>query len=354
MAAENEKNVENNLEKNLLEEQQADYQWYEAAGSHFDIGFTTARQAGSAGFISPGGKLTPAQLDYAQKCREVTAKLYPEIIEEFAGYARALDLPEDDLLGHYTLGVTGGCSAIVMDTTEGRVVGRNYDFFYWENRRHLIRTLPAKGYSHVGMHEGLVGGRFDGLNERGLFVSFNGAGDHPDPAPVGIAFHLIVRYLLEKCADALEAKEALLELPIKEPKSYLVADRRAAFVVEAHPARREVRPLEEGPLVVTNHYVHPDMAAYQPAWPNSVARYNKLAESFPALRQSPRAEHDLRKLLADHSAPLCGHTDGLATFWSCTANLDTGRIAYSLGAPCRHDYRPYFEEVAGPAPAARV
>lgn len=337
--AENE--TENNLEKNLLEEQQADYQWYEAAGSHFDIGFTTAQKAiGGNDFDRP---LNAAQQRFAAQCREVTAKYYPEIVEEFAGYAKGLNLPEEDLLGHYSLGVTGGCSAIVVDTPEGRIVGRNYDFFYWENRRHLIHTRPDKGFSHLGMHEGLVGGRFDGLNEHGLFVSFNGAGEHPDPAPLGLNFSIIVRYLLEKCADAREAKAALLELPIKEPKSYLIADRRDAFVVEAHPARREVRSLENGRLFVTNHYLHPDMKQYQPEWPNSVARYNKLVEISPALLKSPRAEHDLQRLLADHTTPLCGHTDGLATFWSCTANLDTGKIAYSLGAPCRNEYKPYFE-----------
>ena len=331
-------------ERNLLEEQKADYQWYEASGSHFDIGFITAQHAGSEAFFSPGGKLSAAQLSYAEKCRAVTAKYYPEIVEEFAGYASALNLPEEDLLGHYTIGATGGCSAIVVDTPEGRIVGRNYDFFYFESRRHLIHTRPDKGYSHTGIHEGLIGGRFDGLNERGLFVSFNGAGDHPDPAPVGIRFHIIVRYLLEKCATAQEAKETLLTLPIKEPKSYLIADRHDAFVVEAHPARREVRSLENGRLFVTNHYLHPDMQAYHPAWPNSVARYNKLVELSPGLLESPEAELDLRTILADHTAPLCGHNDGLATFWSCTTNLDTGKIAYCLGAPCRNEYKHYFED----------
>lgn len=331
--------------QNLLEEQQADYQWYEASGSHFDIGATTARHAGSVGFIQLGEKLNPAQQSYAEKCRALTQKIYPEIVEEYAGYAKALNLPEDDLLGHFSLGVTGGCSALVIDTPEGRLAGRNYDFFYFENRRHLIQTRPDKGYAHQGVHEGLVGGRFDGLNEKGLFVSFNGAGDHADPAPVGIAFHIIVRYLLEKCATALEARDALLELPVKEAKSYLLADRENAFVVEVHTERRAARSLENGRLFVTNHFIHPAMTAYQPEWPNSVARYRRLEAIAPGLMASSNAEEQLQAALADHDAPLCGHNNGLATFWSCTANLDTGQIAYCLGAPCRNQYSHYFTPV---------
>lgn len=333
-------------ENNLLEEQKADYQWYEAAGSHFDIGLLTAQKAAS--LIAYDIPMDPARREFAEKCREVTEKFYPEIIEEFAGYARGLNQPEDALLWHYSVALNGGCSAFVVDTPEGRVVGRNYDFFYFENRRHLIHTRPNKGFSHVGIHEGLVGGRFDGLNERGLFVSFNAAGDHPNPAPVGMTFHIIMRYLLEKCADAIEAREALLTLPIKEPKSYLVADRHNAFVVEAHPERQAVRAIENGCLFVTNHYIHPDMAAYKPPWPNSAARYNRLEEQAPILMQSSQAERAVQTLLTDHITPMCGHVDGLATFWSCTANLDTNDISYCLGAPCRNDYKRYFENVAGP------
>ena len=199
-------------ERNLLEEQKADYQWYEASGSHFDIGFITAQHAGSEAFFSPGGKLSAAQLSYAEKCRAVTAKYYPEIVEEFAGYASALNLPEEDLLGHYTIGATGGCSAIVVDTPEGRIVGRNYDFFYFESRRHLIHTRPDKGYSHTGIREGLIGGRFDGLYERGLFVSFgNASGPVPPFALTELNNHGSLFATRPKLNDYVARRRELLQ-----------------------------------------------------------------------------------------------------------------------------------------------
>ena len=330
------------MAQNLLEEQQADYQHFVTTGSHYEIGMITARQAGTA--LDFGRNLNPSQLKFAEQCRELTQQIYPEMVEEFAGYAKALDLPEEALLGHYSLGVTGGCSAVAVQTPQGMIVGRNYDFFYFENRRHLINTQPDKGFSHIGLHEGLIGARFDGLNEKGLFVSFNGAGPHPDPSQIGLTFPLVIRYLLERCASADEAKQVLLELPLKEPKSYLLADRDHAYVVEVHPERRAARELQDGMLIVTNHFIHPDMRSYAPEWPNSVARYNYLAAEVPALKtELTDPEQKLQALMADHTAPICGHREGLATFWSCTANLQTGQINYALGAPCRNQYKNYFQ-----------
>ncbi|HET7578073.1 MAG TPA: C45 family peptidase [Bacillales bacterium] len=327
------------MDKNLLEEQQADYQCYETAGSHHDIGRLTAERGGS----SVHEEISGVQLEYARACKDVVQSIYPEMVEEFRGYAEGLGMKEEELLWHYSLGVKGGCSGIAVQTNEGMLVGRNYDFYYWENRRHLIGTRPDRGFSQIGMHEGLVGGRFDGLNERGLFVSFNAAGPHPEKKETpGMSFHLIVRYLLEKCSSASEARDVLMELPVIEPKSYLLADANEAYVVEVHMDHREYREMEDYVIVMTNHFLHPNMKKYCPAWPNSSARYEKLTEGAEAINKANDPQRALQDVLSDHEAPVCGHKDGLATFWSCTADLNNKEICYSLGAPCRNDYKQYF------------
>jgi predicted choloylglycine hydrolase len=336
------------MEIDLLKERRSDYRIFSVSGSHYEIGRMTALQAGTA--VALTEPLKDEQRRYAERCRETVSRLFPEIVEEFRGYADGLGIPEDELLWHYTLGVTGGCSAIALRTESGIFAGRNYDYFFWENRRHLIETRPQRGWSHVGMHEGLVGGRFDGLNEKGLFVSFNGAGAHPDPArSPGMSFHLIVRFLLEKCSDAREAEEALLGLPVKEPKSYFIADRRQAIVAEVHPERRAIRRMDGDYLIVTNHFLEPSMMPYATEWPNSAARYRKLEEHalhyLADLSQDPLSA--LRRALSDHEAPVCGHQDGLATFWSCLADPGSGRIAYSLGAPCRNEYKEFKPSCIG-------
>lgn len=325
---------------NFTYEKMADYQYYVASGSHYEIGKITANKGKS--LINSGQQFSEDQLNYAKKCKGLLQDYYPEIIYEFKGYQDALKLQEDELLPHFSLGMEGGCSAIAVKTPEGMLIGRNYDYYYFENRRHLIKTIPNNGYSHVGMHEGLVGGRFDGMNEKGLFVCFNGAGKHSKIAKIGISFHLIVRLLLEKCATAKEARDTLLSLPIKEPKSYLLVDTNEAFVVEADIYQSFFREMLDQQIVLTNHFVHPLMNTKN-IFPNSVNRFNKLENIGRAIQlNSKKRIKKLKELMADHSAPLCGHHDGLATFWSCVGNLTNLDIQYCLGSPCRNKYITYF------------
>jgi predicted choloylglycine hydrolase len=330
------------LDKNKQQEKSADYKTFIAEGSHYQIGKITAKYGGAPLHIGKDPSI--AQLRYAKACRKILEYIYPEIIEEFQGYCEYYNLDEKELLMHYSLGVEGGCSSVAIKTNDGMYVARNYDFYYWENRRHLIYTKPNNGWKHIGMHEGLIGGRFDGMNEHGLFINFNGAGPHPENTQVGISFHIIVRYLLEKFKTAKDARKALMSLPVKEPKSYLIADKEEAYVVEAHMDRKENRELNNNLLVMTNHFVHSEMKKYQDEWPNSKARYDMLVEQAKNLMKMENIElKSIKKIMADHEAPVCGHEDGLATFWSCIAKLNTLDIYYSLGAPCRNEYKQYFK-----------
>lgn len=328
------------MNENLRQEQNADYRHYIATGNHYTIGKKTADKSGS--LIRFGQRLNQTQIEIARNCKEQLKKHFPKLIDEFKGYQDALGLPEEMLLPHYSLSTEGGCSAIAIKTSDGMLVGRNYDFYYYENRRHLIKTNPESGYAHIGIHEGLVGGRFDGINEKGLFVCFNGAGSHPLITRTGISFHHIVRLLLEKCESAEEARDTLLSLPIKEPKSYLLADTNTAYVVEADIHKSIYREMDDGQIVMTNHFVHPEMGQKN-VYPNSVQRFKHLSHIGRTIQGSATKMDMLKTNLADHTAPLCGHVNGLATFWSCVGNLSEMNMEYCLGAPCRNEYKRYFD-----------
>lgn len=329
-------------DENRRREYDADYRSYSVAGTHADIGAETAHRVGST--IRPGVTLDDDARAVARECREATRNACPELVEEIAAHADALSLTEDETLWHYAPGVDAACSAVAVRTGEGVVVGRNYDFYYFEDRRHLIHTDPDEGRTHVGMHEGLLGGRFDGLNDAGVFVAFNGAGEEEESA-VGVPFHLVVRHLLETAETAADAVDRLLALPLRETKSYLLADAERAYVVEAAPSEAGVRDTTGGVVAATNHFHQPEMAPYAPAWPNSVARHERLRElagdgTDGVGRSAAATEARVREALRDHEAPVCGHEDGLATFWSCTATLGYGEseATYALGAPCRNAY----------------
>lgn len=331
------------MRENLLFEKSADYQYYQVEGTHYEIGYLTALH-GKKTFGTQGMK--GQERLFAEKCREIVQEYFPEMIEEFNGYANALSLTEENLLWHYSLGLQGGCSAFAVQTKYGNFVGRNYDYHYFENRRHLIHTVPRSGYASIGMHEGLVGGRFDGINQEGLFVSFNAAGTPPTSTRPGLSVQLIVRYLLEKCKDAEEAVKALLELPVKEPKSYLIADQSKAYVVEVHPKEKAVREAKNHRIIVTNHFVDDSMTKYNDVNTHSRARYSTINSSIEEILRCTEKDEIINRmkgLLTIHDPPVCGHMNGHATFWSCISMLSSKQIYYCLGAPCRNPYIEYFK-----------
>jgi len=76
-----------------------------------------------------------------------------------------------------------------------------------------------------------------------------------------------------------------------------------------------------------------------PILENSKRRLQKMLSALSKRDNDPWAL--AQKILTDHQTPICGHVDGLATFWSAIGDLTNQKVAYSLGAPCRNDYKEY-------------
>jgi hypothetical protein len=213
-------------------------------------------------------------------------------------------------------------------------VGRNYDYWPMQTRRQRIRFVPnAHAYASIGARGGVPGGRYDGINEHGLFASLHVVmTDNPDEDEMkpGVPFHLVARLALELCRTAREAADLLLHLPHLSSLNYLLADRHEAFVIEADPRRVRALQIEGDALAATNHYRHPDMEPLQGRRvnTNSECRLNFLnrADDLPSLEA-------VERIMADRTAPMCGVSGSLTTLWSCVADLNSGRIRYAPGAP---------------------
>ncbi len=361
-------------------ERQADYRMFTLSGNHYDMGrqwamtvlgqdaeLVTEKEATEAAKLlglsidqlavldmddEPARRqqveerdLTSSQLTFARDCLQVACNYHPPLMDEFEGWADALGVSVDSLLGMLSFGMDAGggnCSAFAWRGRHGVIVGRNYDFFYWARIRHLIRAEPVAYYASVGMNDGLVGGRHDGLNEQGLFVALNRVVTKP-PTHVrpGIIFHLVPRILLETCSTAGEAAMLAREMPHLMSYSYLIADPQDMLVVEAYPGWVRVRHSENGYVAVTNHFLHPDLEhlVRSPIRRNSEERLATLLSSLQEADSDCDGMEMARRILTDHETPICGHTDGLATLWSVMADLAGQQLTYSLGAPCRNQYR---------------
>jgi predicted choloylglycine hydrolase len=289
--------------------------------------------------------LSPSQLAFARDCLQIVSNFHPPLMDEFEGWADALGKGMDSILSMLLSGMKTGsprCSAFAWRTTEGVIVGRNYDFFYWARTRHLLRTKPVAYYATVGMNDGLLGGRHDGVNEQGLFVALASVMTaEPKRVQPGVIFHLVPRILLETCAGAGEAAMLAREMPHLMSYNYLIADPQEMFVVEAYPGSVRVREAEGNHIAATNHFLHPELQDLMdsPIQENSEQRLSKMVSALEDAEEESDPRKVARHILTDHETPICGHTDGLATLWSMIADLADRRLAYSLGAPCRNQYR---------------
>lgn len=350
-----------NPKLDLEQELAADYRVYGLAGKHREIGERLGTLYAPLGPTPE--EMHPDHVAFARACRTETANMHAPLVEEIAAHAEGAGKRADDLLWYFCLGVgappdmetrpVGNCSTVGMMTSAGPVVARNYDFFYFESFRHLVTTYAEGHHGHTAMWPGLIGGRYDGVNDAGVWVAIHGGGGRKqDQIKPGVGFHHLCRIVLETCSTAGEAVELLERAPHIASYNYFVADSKAMFVVEAHPQRVTVREPEAGTLVCTNHPVHPDMVELtdSPILENSRRRMEFLragARWARGARDGAEADKTivgdeltdaLGALMRDHTVPVCGHTDGLATFWSALCIPGQQRLAYSFGAPCRNDY----------------
>jgi predicted choloylglycine hydrolase len=361
----------------LEAERQADYRSLTVSGSHYALGSQLGQVAAQSPVDSLTGEegaqiadlmglsaeqlaaldpaayrndpeqpaLTGSQLAFAEDCLELVCNYHPPLLDEFEGYAKELGVSVTSLLGALTFGTEPNarrCSAFAWRGQDGVTVGRNFDFFPWVKTRHLIHAAPEIYYATVGMNDGLLGGRQEGVNELGLFVALSAVPTgNAAPSSPGVIFHLVPRIILETCASAGEAMMLARDMPHMMSYAYLMADPDEMFVVEAHPELVRVREPENGYIAATNHFLHPDLQSLMrsPVMEHSRQRQATMLSTLSQAVDRSDPWKAAKAILLDHETPLCSHTGGMATLWSMVADLTNHRLAYSLGAPCRNEYQ---------------
>jgi hypothetical protein len=325
----------------VLHEQAADYRTLLLSGTPTQIGRS---QAAFLRPVPPPFRRAPWEDDipFLRGCIQLLAGLYSPLWEELAAFADALNLPTERGLFVRAGALPHGCSAFAWVCEDGRVIaGRNYDFYDRMPTRHLLITTPQQGYAHVGMSGGLVGGRYDGINERGLFVALHKVmADRPNQIAPGMPFHLLPRLALETCATAEEAARLFVSLPHIASFNFTLADASGAcFAVETYPGQPAQLRRGQGHIAVANHYETPQLAPLQGqrSLISSHARSAAMSQ-VPSLWEDP---WDAAKdLLSSHRWGMCGHREFSATLWSGVFDLSARRVEYAFGPPCRVPYRP--------------
>jgi hypothetical protein len=229
---------------------------------------------------------TRAQRRYIQKNA-------PLIFDRMRGVAAAFGKSIDDDRWNFSWldygRLAGGCSVIYFPptvTADGRgLVSRDYDFTTGRmggkrlrpgeeastSRPYVVEMYPDRGYASLAVYSyDLLSGVLDGVNSEGLTVALLADDElsqkfRMEPAgwdAVGLGVIQMLRVLLDTCASAEEAKEALLtnkQYYEVAQVHYLVADRHGkSFVWEYSQAHNREYIVENPgkPLVTTNFSLH--------------------------------------------------------------------------------------------------
>lgn len=143
--------------------------------------------------------------------------------------------------------VFDGCSVAVVTGPDGPAVIRNYDFDPRTTGSLVLRSNWS-GRSVIGVDQGFWG-LLDGVNDDGLAVclTFGGRRVHGK----GVSVILVVRYILETCASAAEARDRLLRLRTPMQQSIVVLDAGGDHFTALLAPDRKARIWETA--VTTNH-----------------------------------------------------------------------------------------------------
>jgi isopenicillin-N N-acyltransferase like protein len=186
-----------------------------------------------------------------------------------------------------------------------------------------------------------------GWNEAGLSITGNEVA--PKDEGVGIPRLLQVRDALTR-RTLPDAVRAILHPARASSYNWVVGQDDYIVSLEGSATtERAITPSEDGTLVHTNHYVHPEMLDYEAseAIEGSMTRLRRAGELGSATSGEPMTKTRLREILSDHeNAPdsLCrhAHAEGeiQTAFW-CVADVTGRTIMYGRGNPCDSEPQLY-------------
>jgi len=281
----------------------------------------------------------PQMMAFAEACEKIALQVTPAFVEEMRAFAEAAQLNYDTLksmmLAMPVQQNVPSCSVVAVmpeRSADGKLmIGRNYDFSYgisWDAAT-TFSTYPANGHAHIGNSDIWIG-REDGLNDAGLFVAMSAT--FLPGVQAGIPFWFIVRHLLEHYTTVDEALAWIRSIPHSQSRNYMLADADKAVVVEASIEGVYIREPQDGVLVMTNHPVHPALAAKNPFRPDdSPIRYDRLR----VLSGREVTLDAMQTALNDRENYVCAHgtvfDQPFGTIWSVIARPEDRHLAIAQG-----------------------
>lgn len=329
----------------------------EAAGSHYDIGYTVGKAArrllhyaiNSYKAIMKEEGWTGAWTlpgSYLQAARET----FPHFVEEIEGMASGAGLSFDELFFLNSLeealdpAAPPACTGVALSSGDLVCLGHNEDWYHSDSKSVIVIHAKPKGKPSFITITAAPFLAAVGMNEAGIAQGVNSVSS-TDNGP-GIPRVLLSRAVLE--AENIEEAVALAT-PANRAGGYnhLLASRDGRIGYLETSARAHCYVPGDRLTYHTNHYLAPEMLHLeQEASPGTLKRLERLDELAEGLAESSEPGRAIAGALRDHRyAPLsiCRHPEeesaaGEGTIFSVIFDLRELSAGVAIGNPCANRY----------------
>jgi isopenicillin-N N-acyltransferase-like protein len=244
------------------------------------------------------------------------------------------DEPGAGRAGFEATGLGGdGCSVLWSETPTGRVLGQTWDMHATAIPYVMLLRVPASADGPAAALltvTGCLG--MAGMSAARVGIVINNL--YSTDATLGVVWPAVVRRALHQ-GTAQAARDVIAASPIGSGRHYMVADRSAAFALEASGTRRK-QVFGGGPTYChTNHCIDGDIAARSnvPAasttydrmsWLEASLASSRVADLADAWRRLGSEDGWPRSVCTNMATPEAPH--GAATCGAVAMNLDTGEL----------------------------
>ena len=228
---------------------------------------------------------------------------------------------------------TDGCSVIYTESPSGRLLAQTWDMHATAIPYVMVLRVPASPDGPAATLLSVTGCLgMAGMSTARVAIAINNL--NSTDATLGVVWPAVVRRALHQ-RTAQDARDVITRSPIGSGHHYMVADRSAAFAIEASGTRRKQVFAGGAAYCHTNHCLDSDVAARSKVPPTSTThdrmrwleadlQRSRVTDLADAWRRLGSEDGWPRSVCTNMATPEAPH--GSATCGAIAMNLDTGEL----------------------------
>ncbi len=242
-------------------------------------------------------------------------------------------------------------SVLPAITADGHhYIGRSYEYNLEDE--FMFNITRADGcYAHMGFSLSL-GGRFDGMNEKGLCITMSSCECVASSCgqAEGLPFKYVIRAILDRCSTVKEAVELLEATPMCFNMNFMIADTLGECIVAeilTAGGKAKIAYRNESPyMYALNHYQSEEHLKEYSARKNFSKLRGDAIETFFSEHDKVSKDDLIALLTAKIPEGLCCHAyeDWFGTLRSMVFDVTASRLLICMGSP---QNTPWMEVTLG-------